>query len=171
MEAVLTMNEVGGKTIADTETLALRGQLYTIIEQLTWGSARQFATRLTPFGLTLQQYFTLMAISQLDGCTMSALAARTHHSFGTMTGIVDRLVRQSLVVRQSHATDRRVVIVRLTPEGAETLTHIEEMRATQFDTVVDSLGELQAHNLIRLLSQYVDAAGLTDTEETMSVFA
>jgi len=75
------------------------------------------------------------------------------------------------VVRQSHATDRRVVIVRLTPEGAETLTHIEEMRATQFDSVVDSLGELQAHNLVRLLSQYVDAAGLADTEETMSVFA
>jgi len=171
MEAVLTMNEVGGKMIPDTETLVLRRQLYDVIEQLTWGGARQFATRLAPFGLTLQQYFTLMAISQLDGCTMSALAARTHHSFGTMTGIVDRLVRQDLVVRQSHATDRRVVIVRLTPEGAETLTHIEEMRATQFDSVVDSLGELQAHNLVRLLSQYVDAAGLADTEETMSVFA
>lgn len=171
MEAVLTMNEVGGKTIPDVETLALRGQLYSVIEQLTWGGARQFATNLTPFKLTLQQYFTLMAISQLDGCTMSALAARTHHSFGTMTGIVDRLVRQDLVVRQSHATDRRVVIVRLTPEGAETLMHIEEMRAAQFDSVVDSLGELQAHNLIRLLSQYVDAAGLANTEETMSVFA
>lgn len=149
---------------------SLRSQLYQVMEQVTWGGARQFSARLAPFGLTLQQYFTLVAIQQLNGCTMSALAARTHHSFGTMTGIVDRLVRQSFVERQSHPTDRRVVLVQLTGDGIEILAHIEAMREEQVDAVLAALGELQVHHLIRLVVQYMDAAGIAEAD-TASVFA
>src|SRR5258708_650605 len=99
MEAVLTMDTVDEAMVSDDGVLSLRDQLYSVIEQVTWGGTRQFAAKLAPFNLTLQQYFTLVAINQAEGCTMSALAARTHHSFGTMTGIVDRLVRQEFVVR------------------------------------------------------------------------
>lgn len=164
MEAAMT-----GTThdmVTEVGDTSLRNQLHHVIEQLTWGGARQFAAKLTPFGLTLQQYFTLVAIHRLDGCTMSALAARTHHSFGTMTGIVDRLVRQNFVVRRSQPTDRRVVLVQLTADGVEILAHIEEMRTHQVEAVLAELGEVQAHHLVRLVSQYLDAAGISDTDTT-----
>lgn len=172
IEAVPAIEVTGEDGEPVAEAALLRGQLYVVIEQMTWGGARQVAAKLAVLGLTLQQYFTLVAINQGEGCTMSTLAARTHHSFGTMTGIVDRLVRQGFVERRSHLTDRRVVLVQLTPEGTETLAHIENLRATQLDAVLESLGELQAHNLVRLLTQYVNAANLTDpdTDESSTAF-
>lgn len=153
-------------TMTDIGDASLRDQLHRVMEQVTWGGARQFAAKLAPYGLTLQQYFTLVAIHELDGCTMSALAARTHHSFGTMTGIVDRLVRQNLVVRRSHPTDRRVVLVQLTADGVEILAHIKEMRTQQMEAVLAALGEVQAHHLMRLVAQYIAAAGISDTDGT-----
>jgi len=163
IEAAHAIEVTGGDGEPVAEAAPLRRQLYAVIEQMTWGGARQVAAKLTALGLTLQQYFTLVAINQGEGCTMSVLATRTHHSFGTMTGIVDRLVRQGFAERRSRPTDRRVVLVRLTPEGTEILAHIENLRAAQLDAVLESLGELQAHNLVRLLTQYVNAANLTDT--------
>lgn len=173
MEATRNAEMTRIEAISETEHYSLRRQLGTAIEQVTWGGARQFAAKLAPFGLTLQQYFTLVAVNQMGGCTMSALAAQTHHSFGTMTGIVDRLVRQELVARKSHATDRRVVLVQLTDNGTEILAHIEEMREGQFNAVLQQMGELQAHNLVRLVAQYLSASGINNPETagTTNAFA
>ena len=162
MEAVMAVGAT--PEVALNTEMSLRNQLYQVMEQVTWGGARQFSARLAPFGLTLQQYFTLVAIQQLNGCTMSALAARTHHSFGTMTGIIDRLVRQNFVERQSHPTDRRVVLVQLTEGGQEILAHIAAMREEQVDAVLATLGELQVHHLVRLVSQYMEVAGIADAD-------
>lgn len=146
------------------EQISLRDQLSQDIARVTWGGARQFAAALVPFGLTLQQYFTLVAINRAGECTMGMLAGQTHHSLGTMTGIVDRLVRQGLVARRSHATDRRVVLVQLTVGGTEVLARVEEMRREQMDAALKKMGEPQARNLVRLLGQYLAAMDLNATD-------
>ena len=148
----------------ESQQVPLRDQLSQDIARVTWGGARQFAASLVPFGLTLQQYFTLVAINRANECTMGMLASETHHSLGTMTGIVDRLVRQGLVTRRSHATDRRVVLVQLTATGMETLALVEEMRQGQLDAALTKMGEPQARNLIRLLGQYLTAMDLNATD-------
>ncbi len=150
--------------LVDDGQIPLRDQLSQDIERVTWGGARQFAAALAPFGLTLQQYFTLVAINRVGECTMGMLAGQTHHSLGTMTGIVDRLVRQGLVTRRSHATDRRIVLVQLTPSGMENLAHVEEMRQGQLDSALTKMGEPQARNLIRLLGQYLAAMDISATD-------
>jgi DNA-binding MarR family transcriptional regulator len=148
----------------EVEVLTLRDQLSHDIAQVTWGGARQFASALTPFNLTLQQYFTLVAIKRAGECTMGMLAGQTHHSLGTMTGIVDRLVRQGFVTRCSHATDRRVVLVQLTAAGEQTLAQVEAMRQEQMDAALAQMGEPQARNLIRLLSQYMTAMNISPAD-------
>jgi DNA-binding MarR family transcriptional regulator len=146
------------------EFLSLRDQLSHDIAQVTWGGARQFASALTPFGLTLQQYFTLVAIKRVGECTMGMLAGQTHHSLGTMTGIVDRLVKQEVVARRSHATDRRVVLVQLTERGETILAQVEAMRQEQMDGALERMGEPQARNLIRLLNQYMTAMNISPAD-------
>jgi DNA-binding MarR family transcriptional regulator len=146
------------------ESLSLRDQLSHDIAQVTWGGARQFASALTPFGLTLQQYFTLVAIKRAGECTMGMLANQTHHSLGTMTGIVDRLVKQQLVTRRSHPTDRRVVLVQLTEAGEQSLAQVEAMRQEQMDAALAQMGEPQARNLVRLLGQYMAAMNITPAD-------
>jgi DNA-binding MarR family transcriptional regulator len=49
--------------------------------------------------------------------TTTALANRIHASLPTMTGVIDRMERDGFVVRERDPHDRRVVMVRLTPEG------------------------------------------------------
>jgi DNA-binding MarR family transcriptional regulator len=146
------------------EFLSLRDQLSHDIAQVTWGGARQFAGALTPYSLTLQQYFTLVAIKRAGECTMGMLASETHHSLGTMTGIVDRLVKQGFVTRCSHATDRRVVLVQLTERGEKTLAQVEAMRQEQMDAALAQMGEPQARNLIRLLGHYMAAMNISPAD-------
>lgn len=168
MTEMATVTRTGKMTLIndlmESEQLPLRDQLSQDIARVTWGGARQLAAALTPFGLTLQQYFTLVAINRVGECTMGMLASQTHHSLGTMTGIVDRLVRQGLVARRSHATDRRVVLVQLTTDGMETLAHVEDMRQEQLDSALTKMGEPQARNLIRLLGQYIAAMDINVTD-------
>ena len=163
-----TMTRNSAVTLVDdlrgSEQPSLRDQLADDIARVTWGGARQFAAALAPFGLTLQQYFTLVAINRVGECTMGMLANQTYHSLGTMTGIVDRLVKQGFVTRRSHPTDRRVVLVQLTPTGMETLALVEEMRESRMEAALQRMGEPQARSLVRLLGQYLQAMEISATE-------
>ena len=51
--------------------------------------------------------------------TMTELSRFLMVSNGNVTGIVDRLVAEGMVVRLAHEGDRRATFVRLTPKGAQ----------------------------------------------------
>jgi DNA-binding MarR family transcriptional regulator len=70
------------------------------------------------FGITLPRFDLL---SQLDrageGLTMGELSRRLMVSNGNVTGLIDRLVAEGLVIRQASPSDRRAQLVRLTSAG------------------------------------------------------
>jgi DNA-binding MarR family transcriptional regulator len=70
------------------------------------------------FNVTLPR-FDVMA--QLDknpgGMTLGELSSRMMVSNGNVTGLVERLVADGLLVRKASPDDRRVQIVSLTPDG------------------------------------------------------
>ena len=81
---------------------------------------RRLSARLrVEFGISMAR-FDLMA--QLEratplGLSMTELSAQVMVTNGAITGLVDGLVRDGLVQRQSQSGDRRTVIVGLTPLG------------------------------------------------------
>jgi DNA-binding MarR family transcriptional regulator len=79
----------------------------------------QIRVRLRQYFETTLPRFDLMA--QLErypgGLRMSQLSERLMVSGGNVTGITDQLEREGLVVRTPERTDRRAVIVKLTPTG------------------------------------------------------
>src|SRR5262245_20149809 len=87
-------------------------------------------------GLTAAQHQLLLAVRGHDGDrgpTIGDVAGYLmlrHHS---AVGLVDRAVKAGLVERQEDAGDRRIVRLRLTPLGAQTLqqlsaAHLEEIK-------------------------------------------
>ena len=48
---------------------------------------------------------------------MSDASRRMMVTNGAITGLVDRLAQEGFVIREPHPTDRRTILVRLTPEG------------------------------------------------------
>jgi DNA-binding MarR family transcriptional regulator len=82
--------------------------------------------------LTPIQMFTLYTISKGEG-NMGKVAHALHCDASNVTGIVDRLVSQGLVVRQESEHDRRAKTLQLTPKG-------EEVKQKVLDRLPDYLG-------------------------------
>ena len=59
--------------------------------------------------------------AQGAGMTMTELSRFLMVSNGNVTGIIDRLVAEGLVIRLAHAGDRRATFVRLTRDGTQEL--------------------------------------------------
>jgi DNA-binding MarR family transcriptional regulator len=70
------------------------------------------------FDITLPRFDLLAQLDRAPGgMTLGELSQRMMVSNGNITGLVDRLVAQRLIVRRPSPTDRRVQIVSLTSEG------------------------------------------------------
>jgi len=72
------------------------------------------------FGTTLPKFDVMAALARKGaGMTMTELSRFLMVSNGNVTGIIDRLVAEGLVVRLAHEGDRRTTFVRLTRTGAQ----------------------------------------------------
>ena len=77
------------------------------------------------FGETLPRFDVMAALARAKtGMTMTEVSRHLMVSNGNVTGIIDRLVTEGLVVRISDTQDRRATLVRLTPKG---LRHFARM--------------------------------------------
>ena len=102
----------------NVQTLQQQGDISRHLLRLNWLQYRRFAQQIADLNLTVPQFFTLSTLVSLGGrTTMGVLSRETHQVSATMTGIVDRLVRDDLVERDRGLDDRRAVIVSITPEG------------------------------------------------------
>jgi DNA-binding MarR family transcriptional regulator len=89
--------------------------------------ARRMRAERTDETLTLSQLATLGTLDRHGPMTLGELAAYERVQPPSMTRIVSGLEERSLVVREQHTTDRRLVIVRLTEE-AEVLLTVDRRR-------------------------------------------
>ena len=68
--------------------------------------------------LTTSQLKVLFILYSAECASMGQLAGSLGVTLSTVTGIVDRLVEHGMVVRQEDPHDRRLVVCRLTRDGA-----------------------------------------------------
>ena len=94
--------------------------------------------------LTPIQVFALYAILKGDA-TMGRVACALHCDPSNVTGIVDRLVSQGLVVRAEDAHDRRARTLQLTAKGQETIDRLMEKLPAYL-----GCNKLSAHELTAL---------------------
>lgn len=73
--------------------------------------------RMEPLGLTQAQWMPLLHLAAGRAQTAAELARNCMQSPGAMTRMIDRLVDKGMIERERSTTDRRVVRLRLTPEG------------------------------------------------------
>jgi DNA-binding MarR family transcriptional regulator len=69
--------------------------------------ARDLAGRLEPFGLAPAQFSVLVELERDDGLSQRELADRLDVEQGTMTSTLQRMVRDGLLERRTHESDRR----------------------------------------------------------------
>ena len=103
----------------------------------------QFKQLFQTHGLTLTQFnlLRLLLTGNPEGETCGALRDHMLHRVPDITRLVDRMEREGLVERQRGVADRRVVLVRITPEGQRRCEGlypaVERMHTTQFPGASD----------------------------------
>jgi DNA-binding MarR family transcriptional regulator len=104
------------------------------------------------FDTTLPRFDVLAALHRAEkGLKMTALSTALKVSNGNVTGIVERLVQDGLVMRVSVEGDRRAMLVRLTHRGREEFARMAATHAGWVDAMLADLGPQEAGTLIALL--------------------
>jgi DNA-binding MarR family transcriptional regulator len=78
------------------------------------------------FGVTGPQIWALRTIEEAEVLTVGALSERMFLHISTVSGILDRLESAGLVDRERLKADRRVVQLRLTPQGRSLIRRAPE---------------------------------------------
>lgn len=145
----------------DTAAMQLVGQLGTVAQLM----ARDWLNPLfAQHGLQPGE-FDVLATLRRSGApyalTPTALYEAAMLSSGGMTNRIDRLEAAGLIERQKHPSDRRGVLVALTPKGLEligqlVLLHVENERAMLASLSADEQRQLD-QLLAKLLHGMVEA--------------
>src|SRR5437867_9515035 len=130
-----------------------------MIDEVTWQAQKQaIQTLIRPdIDLTMPQMVTLFAIREHGTCRMGTLVEATRQSGGTITGIVDRLIDDGLVVRAHAVDDRRAVEVALTREGEERARRVIDARHADMCRILGRFNDSQLADFEQLLRLFTQA--------------
>jgi DNA-binding MarR family transcriptional regulator len=120
--------------------------LYTESRRLTKEVARRAE-------LTGPQLTVLKVLEGVGDLSLSELSERIRAQNSTVTGIIDRMEREELVVRARSTEDRRVVHIRLTEKGARIAREIAVEPMEVFRSALESLSATEMRDLLRILTK------------------
>lgn len=146
---------MSGKTVtpaplacqADTE-------LVKAVRLLAW-LTKSFEAACPQSGISLAKYRVLLLVSS-EPVRVTELASHARVSLPTLSGLVTSLERQGLLERTVLRSDRRGVVLRLTPAGLEARTRAEETLAHQLLGIVESDGDEMLRSAIGALAAALD---------------
>jgi DNA-binding MarR family transcriptional regulator len=120
--------------------------LYTESRRITKQVAREL-------GLTGPQLTVMKLLETFGDLSLSSLSERIRAQNSTVTGIIDRMEREGLVVRERSTSDRRVVYIKLTPKGATLAKTINVEPMEIFKSVLTTLSKDDTKDLLRILGK------------------
>jgi DNA-binding MarR family transcriptional regulator len=120
--------------------------LYTESRRITKGLASQF-------GLTGPQLTVIKLLETFENLTLSSLSERIRAQNSTVTGIIDRMERESLVRRERSTADRRVVHIRLSEKGQKLAQQIQVEPMEIFRSALQSLSHADLRGLLRIMNK------------------
>jgi DNA-binding MarR family transcriptional regulator len=101
------------------KNLLLNNQLSFALYSATNSIIRYYRIYLNEIGITYTQYLVLLVLWESENCSIKKIAEVLKLDSPTITPIVQKLEKLSLVKRVRSASDERVVIVSLTKAGID----------------------------------------------------
>ena len=109
--------------------------------------------RLTrEFGVTLPKFDVMAALARREaGMTMTEVSRLLMVSNGNVTGQVDRLVAEGLVMRIANEKDRRATFVRLTNKGLRLFEVMAAAHERWVNEILGSFSDERSETMVGLL--------------------
>ncbi len=100
--------------------------------------------------LTSPQLTVIKILETFGDLSLTELSERIRAQNSTVTGIIDRMEREGLVVRERSKEDRRVVYIRLTPKGAQLAREIPVEPMEILRQAIMSLSKDEGRELLKI---------------------
>src|SRR5271157_425718 len=94
--------------------------------------------------LGIGQLKSLFYISNRGSTTTSKLATALKVTPTNVTGIIDRLLEKNLITRTGDPDDRRVLLLRTTPQGDELVAELRQKRRERMTELFNRLSDEEA---------------------------
>jgi len=108
-------------------------------------------------GVSIYQVGLLAAVD--DGAlSVGAVAHATGQPVSGASRLIERLVRDGLVERNTDERDRRAVVLGLTPAGRSMLERARALIGQAIEEALAAMPPRQAEQLLPILSSFLDAA-------------
>ena len=114
---------------------------------------------------TVPQYRILAFLYHHGPDSMGGLAERQNVTLPTMTKTVAGLVERGLIERETDAQDRRVVRLRLTPDGEAVFRDIQARMQARLATIIATMTADEKEALATGLQAFLGALQRVHTEE------
>ncbi len=115
-----------------------------------------FIEECAAFDLTPVQYASMVAIAEHEGIDATRLSAQIAFDRSTLGNVLERLEARGFVERYSSPDDKRVKLLKLTPQGRAVTRRAEEgVRRTQ-ERILAPLNAKDQRVLLELLAQVVE---------------
>lgn len=121
------------------------------MEEMSRNFFRYFHARIeAEGGLSPSQFFVLKTLKAAGTLTVTDLAKKLGMTTAGATGLIDRLVRSGLAVRERDSRDRRIVWVSLSEEGARQFAVACALRRTILGELFSNLTPEEVAQLVHL---------------------
>lgn len=123
------------------------------------------------YNITGPQLWCLFAVKESGPLTSGRIAKKIYLSPSTVVGIVDRLEKKELVVRNRDNRDRRQVYVSITPKGEKLIADTPSLMQDTLTKAIVQLPELEQVSITMALekltelmeAQHIEAAPILQT--------
>ena len=113
-------------------------------------------------GITPVQFRVLQVIAEKGHATAKEISLRMRVSQATVTSLIDKLVRESMVTREKSATDRRQINIHITDKGLQTIKDAPDPLQQRFVRKFDALEDWEQAMLVASLER---VAAMLDAED------
>ena len=134
-------------------TKIIAGEIASLIPKLLMGIRAGF---IAAPQVTASQMVTLIRIYEKVTTRVGVLSKEMRVSAPTITGVIDRLVRNGYLRRTHDREDRRVVNVELTEKGRATVEHILSEINKRWYRILMQLSEKEREDYLRILKRIVE---------------
>lgn len=131
-----------------------------LLSQIGGRAAQEFARLLAPLNLTPADAGILRLLSRSEGISQQNLAKAFNMHASRLVALIDALESHGLVVREPHATDRRLYSLKLTSKGNQVLRTIGELAQQHNQLMCAGLSSGECAQLESLLQKIADKQGL-----------
>ncbi len=113
---------------------------------------KEFNRLLARFDLTEPQFNILLLLAQEEGgMALSRLGEKMLVTRSNITGLIDRLEREGLIVRDSLPSDRRATLARITEKGLGVLREAVPLLCQKINEITKVLSDEEKRGMVESL--------------------